>query len=978
MSLNKQTFRINFSQGVDTKTDDKQVIAGKMLALENGVLTKAGKVIKKNGNSQVASALDQGVAIATFQNELLAFDNTNSYSLNKSNNSWVDRGSCPSIALNSFPVLRNTYVQENVDSCIHSSGLQLFVWDDSRGGVRYSAIDKETGTIIVSDLQISIDGSLAKPIAIGNLILVFYYDSGISALMCVPIPVSAPGSMQSAFQIATDVSIGSINFDACLLSQRVFIAYSSTSTSGSTGILYVNSFLQISTTLYVLDDSNVSIGLIPDMDLSQLYLVMYDGTNLKFNVTDYNLSAFAGSSTTIESVSNVKNITGTAQNGLANLLYTIENATPSKSYIKKCSVNNSLVAGSPAVFIRSVSLCGKAFLQNSLQYVPTVFDTSLQPTIFLLDESAVVTAKISPQLAGGATLGPQLSNTNVQNSEVMFAYTKKDLLDSVAGDIYTQAGVYGTRLYFSQAPAFQKAQLGNNLHTAGAILQMYDGISFVEHSFNYYPEDFSNSISLTGGSISAGTRQYVVTYEWIDNQSQLHRSTTSVPLSVVNTGATSKNTLTIPTLRLTQKKGGRSSVSIVVYRTVNVGTTFYQITSSSSPLFNNTLVDTVTYDDTQSDASIIGNNLLYTLGGVIDNTQAPSCDLVTTFKNRLIYIPSEDPYSYGYSKQIAYNTPVEFFDQQATQVDQRGGPITSLGSLDDKLILFKESSIFAITGDGPNNTGAQNDFSDPQLITTDGGCSNQNSVVQMPLGLMYKSKKGIYALDRGLNLSYIGKDVEAYNHLEVLSSTLISEKNQVRFSLESGVLLVYDYLLLQWSIFTNYNNIIDSVNFENRYTWVKTTGKVLSESDDYNDDGNYIKLKIKTSWFSLADIQGFQRIYKIILLGNYVSRHLLQISACYDFNPDATFPVLIDAYDLLNEPSYGITTPYGKDIVYGGTYPLYQFRYQMERQKCEAIQIIIEDFQSSTQGEGYQMSSLAFEVGVKSGLNKITSNRTFS
>jgi hypothetical protein len=36
--------------------------------------------------------------------------------------------------------------------------------------------------------------------------------------------------------------------------------------------------------------------------------------------------------------------------------------------------------------------------------------------------------------------------------------------------------------------------------------------------------------------------------------------------------------------------------------------------------------------------------------------------------------------------------------------------------------VFKASSIFYVTGQGPDATGAQNDFSDAQLVTTDCGC----------------------------------------------------------------------------------------------------------------------------------------------------------------------------------------------------------------------------------------------------------------
>jgi hypothetical protein len=42
MALVKQPLAINFAQGLDTKTDPKQVQPGKFLALQNTIFTKGG------------------------------------------------------------------------------------------------------------------------------------------------------------------------------------------------------------------------------------------------------------------------------------------------------------------------------------------------------------------------------------------------------------------------------------------------------------------------------------------------------------------------------------------------------------------------------------------------------------------------------------------------------------------------------------------------------------------------------------------------------------------------------------------------------------------------------------------------------------------------------------------------------------------------------------------------------------------------
>ena len=101
--------------------------------------------------------------------------------------------------------------------------------------------------------------------------------------------------------------------------------------------------------------------------------------------------------------------------------------------------------------------------------------------------------------------------------------------------------------------------------------------------------------------------------------------------------------------------------------------------------------------------------------------------------------------------------------------------------MDDKLIIFKNNSIYFMAGDGPNNLGQQDTFSQPQLISSDVGCENKNSIVLSPQGLFFKSNKGIFRLSRSLGLSYIGAPIEDFNDLTIKKADLLAKKNEVRF-----------------------------------------------------------------------------------------------------------------------------------------------------------------------------------------------------
>jgi hypothetical protein len=360
---------------------------------------------------------------------------------------------------------------------------------------------------------------------------------------------------------------------------------------------------------------------------------------------------------------------------------------------------------------------------------------------------------------------------------------------------------------------------------------------------------------------------------------------------------------------------------------------------------------------------------------VVENDPAPPTGLIQLHRNRLWVVDSTNPLNVYYSKFIGPATPVAFNDSFVKTVDPRGGPITALATIDDKLLVFKYDQMFFIVGQGPENTGVNNDLSDAILITTDVGCIDPRSIVGSPFGILFKSRKGIYLIDRSLAVQYIGAAVEAYNNDPITSATLVANTNQVRFTLESGTTLVYDYFVQQWGVFTN-QNAVDSLIWQSNMILLRADGKVLQETSGvYTDDGQPIHLKLATSWFSFAQVQGFQRVRRAELLGAWKSPHQLKISVCYDFDDTVVQEVLVNP---TTPTTFGGASPYGAGS-YGGQFQLYQWRIDLARQKCQAVKFIIEDLPSVTgSGEGLSLSSLAFEVGAKQGLNKVPASQIVS
>jgi hypothetical protein len=370
---------------------------------------------------------------------------------------------------------------------------------------------------------------------------------------------------------------------------------------------------------------------------------------------------------------------------------------------------------------------------------------------------------------------------------------------------------------------------------------------------------------------------------------------------------------------------------------------------------------------------------LYTVGGILDNVAAPSCAVAHKHKNRLFLAGLEDG-SVWYSKEHVIGEGVSFNDGQRIQVDPYGGVVSALSTLDDKLILFKPAAIFYQIGDGPLDTGAQNDYTQPQLVSSDIGCENQKSLAVTPLGLIFQTpRKGIWLLDRGLGLRDIGAPIQDYDNLDITSAVVLEDENEVRFTTSDGEALVYNYEFDQWSTFTNYE-AQSAINGLSSYLHLKSDGTVNKEIEDqYQDNGQRVAMRIETSWFSFNKIQGFQRIYRWSLLGDFISHCYARVKVAYDFEPVYNETVYFNTQTGLGTEEWGDDALWGDSSVWGGDNSgVFQFRSKPRRQKCQSIKLLIEDLDTVTDNGGgcFDLVSLAFEVGQRSGINRLRGSKT--
>lgn len=1081
MALQKQSVPINFSQGLDLKTDPKQVAPGKFLALTNTVFDKGGLLQKRNGYAPLAALPDSASTFLTTFNGNLTAIGTSLEAYSAGSNAWVDKGETISVDLTTLPLIRSNTNQSYADIAIAADGLICTVFTDNVPSgssttpiYKYAIADSVTGQNVVSPTVITpTTGTVVnapRVFFLGKYFIIVFDNliSGVNHLSYIAINSVNPtqvGATVSLSNVYTPTTTGS--FDGVVTNNALYLVWNST---GGVRALFLQSTLQASNSVLFAGHQATIISITADNSPSTpiLYTSFYNSaTSTGFTLAFNHILQPVLAATSIITATTVSNVTSVANNGVATVIYEVVNfygydSSIQTDYLNTLTVTQAGTVSATAVLARSVGLASKAFIISGMIYCLTIYNSAFQPSYFLINETGKVTAKLAYS-NGGSYYVTGLPNAQVTNNEVQIPYLIKDQIQAVnktqgaanAAGIYSQTGINLTSFALGNTIT-AAAEIGDNLNLQGGYLIAYDGYSMVENGFFLWPDYVEATGAATGGFMSQQQYFYAATYEWSDNQGNIFRSAPSIPVGIdlttvspiaiiftstfssgvstitvssatglvvgqiitdtttpanITAGTTITSiagtsiglslptagssagggdslqtfntnvysvTVDVPTLRLTYKIN--NPVKIVLYRWSTAQQEYFQTSSIIVPTLNDPTVDYIAIVDKNSDASIQGNSILYTTGGVVENISPPASDTLALFQSRLFLVDAEDKNLLWFSKQVIESTPVEMSDlltiyvAPTTAAQGSTGPLTALTALDDKLILFKKDAIYYINGTGPDNTGANSQFSEPIFITATVGCANQSSIVFTPQGLIFQSDKGMWVLGRDLSTSYIGAPVQDLTDNAVVQSAVnVPGTNQVRFTLNTGITLMYDYFYSQWGTFANVP-AVSSTLYQGLHTYLNSMGAVFQETPgSYLDNSNPVLIGFTTGWFNLSGLQGYERAYFFYLLGTYISPHKLSISIAYDYNSSPTQVSVISPTNFSG--TWGSEAQWGSSPAWGGNASLEQWRIFLKTQKCQSFQISLqESFDptfGTTAGAGLTLSGIDLVVGMKSGYPRL-------
>lgn len=997
---------IPLARGFDSRSDAKTADPVHLTQLKNATLDKPGALRKREGYTSLgtdvisSSSVLTANAISSHGNTLVAHDATSLYQYSPTAAQWTSRGAyyysgvISNVEASSATTFRSSLPSGSTEIPAGSASLnsiRVTAWTISdystQRGVWYKITDVASGAVLAGPTRkTTISASSLVPVVVipqysSGYILVVYPNPDNGKVECYPINTAAvETSLATAVTTSTSTTFGTTSFDAESLGATgtgaVYVHPTSSGNDlqvgfiGATGTfgteatitattiraakpvsVFTNSAGTIATALFCIDSSG-------RLGFTMFGTDAVEDTNGIINnsdVTYYQCTGYWSSSTRWHAIWQGNTNTSTAAEAYQIRTATYDN-TGSQIQAPATVRYSTALVGAPgnAGSMRSYLVCPEPSRSKT---TPAASDSS-EYGLILAD--AYYDATTDPNLANkpngcvmrGNGFGPRTyliknyDQAHGNSARVEFA-----ACDYSGAVRCYEIGQTGTTDELFRRSLNNSANVQGNLYLNGAMSWQFDGHTVVENGFLHTSGPPSTSTTTGGLMTSSRTYTYRIYYEYTDHLNRRVQSgypyTTTVTLGASDTAVT----LVIPTLQWTRRTA--DGVRIAVYRNYldtesNLMTTnLYRVDSAR----NDPSAATITVADLVSDAALSDNEQDYQNADELDNVPFPAAFAMTAAQDRLFAIKAEDPTRVIYSKPLDGDGAVEFNEAQEVPFSE---PLRALATFGSTVYAFSESTTYAFSGEGPDNTGLTGGFSSPIIVARNVGVSNPQSVGETPLGIVAVNDNGVWLVGPG-GAKSIGDVLTRDSSTSIPFQSVrgihaLPDSTRVRiigraYTGGTSVCLEWDYEFNQWVEQSFAETTVRSavvVGGAYYLAGASVVHKFNSRVDGagFTDNGTGVAIVAKTAWIRpTGSTLANNRATHGYLLGKDMGHgHSVTVEVAYDY--DETF------------------TTVGTFVATG--FP--QIRFRLPRLSFRAIMFRITEVPDGSPGEGIELSALGLEL----------------
>ncbi len=919
--LDYRIINIPFTSGLKTKDDQRAMQPPGLAICSDARFDDLGGIQTRYPFVSIGNQIFGGGTLsncrrlAVVNDELCVFTDTALYSWDAELGLWIRRDTHLGVTIDYQSRFATNGDQIGADRA-ELNGTIVYCWSESTAQLFVAAISKATGAVLMPPTAVSgTNLQQGRLVALSTKILLFVNNSGANTLKVYALDPAAP-----AAGLASPATVTS----TCFLFWDVVRIPGTDQAVGVSMLTTVTTYLAFSVTAGLVIatstkartcDGGIAVAVRPGNAVMHVFRSVSATT------------AVQGDTILISGLGDVivNQAIGTFSGNMVYLTACYRSQSTGGHFVCVAFWNDGAAAypnvdckfntvddvgtiGTQATFVSGLTIASRAFDRAGSVFVNMLFDAAnktpagfgarLNNVYLLYREDGTLHGKAIASSAGSSNglLQVRAGVVSPGGGVYYWAGAIRRSVSQQASDPFGARSVVDIAISFDSKAGRRVAQIGRTGYISGAEILQYDGVRLVECGFNVFQYAIVPADAGAGtGSMAAGTYDYKSTFSYLNGQREFERSTTGAIASVVVAAGGSSTTTAAGVIgQLFTTRKTASPPTVDVWRTAvnpDANAPFY-LASSLDPnaanpnrYLQNAVGGIPTFIDALDDATLTTRAANEENGAVLERLAPPPAEIIVATDTRLFLARiAGDPDRVWYSRLRADGEVVSFHDSLTIDIPRTGGDLTAIAVMTETLIAFREHAIYALPGVGFDNGGQGQNFGPAHNVSVDVGAVHQDAVALTPQGLMFKTAKGWYLLDHGWNPRYIGADVARFDGETINAVHVVEAYHQVRV-VTSARILMYDYLVGAWSSWS-ISDAVHACVWNGVYYYLSNSNNApMQEQTSFAASTGY-GLDVELGWVKPADLQGFVRVDKILVLGEFRGACSLRIRTAFDYQQD--------------------------------------------------------------------------------------------